>query len=92
MLCGLKADEKINIFNIGTEDQITVKEIADIVSEEMNLKPQFKFTGGKRGWSGDVPVMLLSIEKLKSLGWCPWHSSKVAVRKTVRDMIATLVM
>jgi len=92
ILWGLKADGKINIFNIGTEDQITVKEIADIVSEEMNLKPQFKFTGGKRGWSGDVPVMLLSIEKLRSLGWCPRHSSKVAVRKTVRDMLATLVV
>ena len=88
MLCGLKAEDKVNIFNIGSEDQITVKEIAEIVSREMGLSPRFKFTGGRRGWAGDVPVMLLSIEKLKSLGWKPRYSSREAVRKVVREMVA----
>lgn len=87
MLYGLKGKEKINIFNIGSEDQVTVRRIAEIVSEEMNLKPKFKFIGGRRGWKGDVPVMLLSTEKLKILGWRPKYSSSEAVRKAVRDIL-----
>jgi len=87
MFSGLKAEEKVNIFNIGSEDQIKVKRIAEIVSEEMGLNPRFRFTGGERGWKGDVPVMLLSVEKLKSLGWRPRFGSEEAVRRAVRDLL-----
>jgi UDP-glucose 4-epimerase len=59
MLAGLKSDEKVSIFNIGSEDQVKVRRIAEIVCEELGLNPEFKFTGGDRGWKGDVPVMLL---------------------------------
>jgi len=91
MLHGLKAaDEMINIFNIGSEDQVKVKRIAEIVCEEMGLNPEFKFTGGRRGWKGDVPVMLLSVEKLKKLGWKPKYSSEEAVRLAIRDLLNEL--
>jgi len=90
MFFGLKADDWVNIFNIGSEDQIKVKRIAEIVSEEMGLNPEFKFTGGDRGWKGDVPVMLLSIEKLKSMGWRPKYNSEQAVRMAVRDLLEDL--
>jgi len=50
MFYGLKADDRVNIFNIGSEDQIKVKRIAEIVCEEMGLNPKFRFTGGDRGW------------------------------------------
>lgn len=84
---GLKGEGNVNIFNIGTEDQVKVKRIAEIVCEEMRVNPRFKFTGGDRGWKGDVPVMLLSVEKLKSLGWRPRFNSEEAVRKAVRDLL-----
>ena len=42
--------------------------IADIVSEELDLVPEYTYTGGDRGWTVDVPKMRLSIEKLSSLG------------------------
>ncbi|MCX8172219.1 MAG: NAD-dependent epimerase/dehydratase family protein [Archaeoglobaceae archaeon] len=87
MFTGLRAKEKVNIFNIGSEDQIKVKRIAEIVAEEMSLNPTFKFTGGERGWKGDVPVMLLSIEKLKNMGWKPRFRSEQAVRMAVRDIL-----
>ncbi len=90
MLVGLKGDKRVNIFNIGSEDQVKVKRIAEIVSEELGLSPKFRFTGGDRGWKGDVPVMLLSIEKLKKLGWKPRYSSEEAVRMAVRDLIEDL--
>jgi UDP-glucose 4-epimerase len=71
MLAGLKANGKnrVHIFNIGTNDMIRVKRIAEIVCEEMRTSPKFKFTGGKRGWKGDVPTMLLDASKLNELGW-----------------------
>lgn len=90
MMVGLKAGEKVNIFNIGSEDQVTVKRIAEIVSEEMGLRPEFRCTGGDRGWVGDVPVMLLSVEKLKAMGWEPKYSSEEAVIKTVREVLGKL--
>ncbi|AGK60598.1 Nucleoside-diphosphate-sugar epimerase [Archaeoglobus sulfaticallidus PM70-1] len=90
MFWGLKSDEAVNIFNIGSDDQIMVKKIAEIVSEEMGLSPRFVFTGGRRGWKGDVPIMLLSNEKLKKLGWMPKYSSEEAVRKAVRDLLDDL--
>ncbi len=79
--------EKVNIFNIGSEDQISVREIAKIVSEKMNLKPEFKFTGGEIGWKGDIPVMMLDISKIKSLGWGPKYDSKRAVELTAEWII-----
>jgi len=90
MFAGLKADGRVNIFNIGSEDQIKVRRIAEIVCEELGVSPKFRFTGGERGWKGDVPVMLLSIDRLKKLGWKPRYSSEEAVRMAVRDLIETL--
>ncbi len=90
MFAGLKADEKVNIFNIGSKDQVKVRRIAEIVCEEMGLNPAFRFTGGRRGWRGDVPVMLLSIERLKKLGWEPKYSSEEAVRLATRDLLEEL--
>ncbi|MCS7124684.1 MAG: NAD-dependent epimerase/dehydratase family protein [Candidatus Bathyarchaeota archaeon] len=79
------------IFNVGSEDQITVKEIADIVCRKMRLKGvQYMFTGGVdggRGWKGDVKFMLLSINKLKKLGWKPKLNSRQAVERAVEEII-----
>ncbi len=84
--------EDVEIFNIGSEDWIDVKKIADIVVEEMGLENvKYRFTGGKRGWKGDVPKMLLSIEKIKSYGWKPKYSSEESVRLTARHLIGEIM-
>lgn len=75
------------VFNIGAEDSIDVDGIAEVVSDELGLNPDFEYTGGDRGWTGDVPEMRLDIEKLKSKGWEPENSSETSVRKTVRELI-----
>lgn len=83
--------EPFNFFNIGSEDWITVREIAGIVTEEMGLSGvSFRFTGGDRGWKGDVPRMLLSVEKLKALGWRPKTTSGLSVRTAVRDLVGEI--
>jgi UDP-glucose 4-epimerase len=74
----------LSVYNVGSETQVRVSRIAEIVSEEMGVKPEYNFTGGKRGWKGDVPLMMLDIERLKSLGWKPVLDSEGAVRKAAR--------
>ena len=74
-------------FNIGSEDSIDVDGIADIVAEELGLDPEYEYTGGEKGWDGDVPEMRLSIEKLKNEGWKPQRNSAESVRKTVKELL-----
>ena len=75
------------VFNIGSEDSIDVDGIADIVTDEMGIDPEYEYTGGEKGWKGDVPEMRLSIEKLKSEGWNPKKDSKGSIRTTVRTLL-----
>ena len=80
--------DPVNTFNIGSEDWIDVVTIADIVTEEMGLSDvRYRFTGGTRGWVGDVPKMQLSVGKLKSLGWQCGTTSEESVRTAVRAML-----
>ena len=89
MLAGLQAEGKVNIFNIGSNDMISVKRIAEIVGDELHVspRPEFKYTGGKRGWIGDVPVMLLDVSKLNKTGWKQRYNSEEAVRKATDDLL-----
>ena len=88
MLFALRAREAVNIFNIGSEDWIDVRSIAEIVAEEMHLpEVKFRFTGGERGWVGDVPKMQLSLERIKSRRWKPELGSRESVRLAARDLV-----
>jgi UDP-glucose 4-epimerase len=82
--------DKVEIMNVGSEDQTSVMEIAQIVTEVMNLtNVDFDCTGGVdggRGWKGDVKQMLLDISRLKGLGWKPRQTSAHAVRATAEAL------
>jgi UDP-glucose 4-epimerase len=79
----------VNTFNIGSEDWIDVKTIAEIVIGEMHLEgTKLRFTGGERGWVGDVPRMQLSVERIKALRWKPQMGSRESIRVAVRDLLA----
>ncbi|MHA1649963.1 MAG: SDR family NAD(P)-dependent oxidoreductase [Candidatus Helarchaeota archaeon] len=68
-------------FNVGSESWTSVNEIANIIADEMGLKDvKYVYTGGQAGWKGDVFKMLLSIEKLKNLGWTPQISTEKGIR------------
>jgi len=81
------ADQPVNTYNLGTRTTTSVTTIADIVADEMGLDPDYEYTGGDRGWVGDVPRMRLSIEKLSALGWEPEGSSDDAVRRATRELL-----
>ena len=86
------SDDVLNIFNIGSEDWVDVTTIADIIVREMGLSHvQYRFTGGERGWVGDVPRMQLAVEKLKALGWQPDVGSLESVEVAVRAMLGKAV-
>jgi UDP-glucose 4-epimerase len=83
--------ENVEIFNLGSTDQINVKRIADIIVGEMQLsKVQYLFRPGAEdgaGWKGDVKNMQLSIGKLTETGWKPKYASEQAVRLTTRSLL-----
>ena len=83
-------EEPMNTYNLGTRTTTSVTRIADIVADEMGVDPEYTYTGGDRGWTGDVPRMRLSIEKLAALGWSPELSSDAAIRRGARELIAEL--
>ncbi len=79
-------DRSLHTFNLGTQTTTPVNAIADIVSDVLNLDPEYEYTGGERGWTGDVPRMRLSIEKLSALGWKPRYTSDEAVEMAVKEL------
>lgn len=83
-----KSREQINLFNLGTDGATEVNEIARMVVKEMGLKDvTFRYTGGERGWKGDVPRFQFDISKIRSLGWEPKYNSDDAVRKAIKDLL-----
>lgn len=91
MLSLQKTKKHVEIFNVGSEDQITVKEIAKIVVKEIGLRNvKFVFTGGVdegRGWKGDVKNMFLDTRKIRSLGWKSQHNSTETVRVSTKCLL-----
>lgn len=81
--------ERYNIFNVATGDYITVREIAEIAIEVCGLDPhnvKLEFTGGDRGWKGDVPVVQFNCEKIAALGWKCQRTSAQALRDSMIAM------
>ena len=77
------AKEKVNIFNLGTEEVCQVNDSIELITKHLGVKPELKYTGGERGWVGDNPFILLDIKRIKSLGWKPKHTIKEGIIKTV---------
>ncbi len=65
--------------------------MAKIVIEEMGLKKvELKYTGGKRGWPGDVPYVFFDVSKLSKLGWCATHSSTEVIRIATAQLLSDI--
>jgi UDP-glucose 4-epimerase len=82
------APELFGYYNVATEDYLDVRTIADLVIAEMGLTGvALQFSGGDRGWKGDVPVLRFDLAKIHSLGWRAALSSQEAMRRSIRDML-----
>jgi UDP-glucose 4-epimerase len=70
------------VFNVATGDYITVAQIAELAVEVGGLESgsvNFEYSGGNRGWKGDVPVVRLNTDRIKSLGWTCKRGSRQAL-------------
>ena len=78
-----------DVYNVAPKDPATVNEIADIVLDQMKIDKSdcvYKYTGGNRGWKGDVPIVRLDTQKISDLGWKSSMNSVEAIRKSVKEM------
>lgn len=76
-------------YNVATDDALTVREIADLCVERSGAEGvDYSFTGGNRGWNGDVPVIRFDTSKIRARGWHPKRTSREAVRDAVDALFA----
>lgn len=84
-----QALKNYDVFNLSTDDTLSVREIAELSISVMGLerkKVQFKFSGGDRGWKGDVPKIRLDSNKIRSTGWAPSKNCKEAMLHSLESM------
>jgi len=89
-----RAAAPFHVFNVGSDDAIAVKEIADIAVRELGLSNvAYEWTGGVAGggWAGDIRQMILDTTKLKATGWRPKVTSKEAIARAARDAAARFI-
>ena len=78
------ANAPYNVYMLGSDTRTKVKEIAQMVIEEMGLDASIHYTGGDRGWVGDVPEFRYDLAKVNKLGWVAPHNSNESVRLAIR--------
>lgn len=89
-----ESQSSFDTFNVATGDYITVTEIADVACSCIGLDPQtvnYQYTGGDRGWKGDVPIVRMSAEKIKKLGWQCERNSAQAIHDSISAMVQEII-
>jgi len=89
LLAWSKVGEGVSVFNVGTEDTIMVRDVADAVCEAMGLRDvAYRWSGGidGGGWKGDVRRMALRVDRLRALGWRPRYASAEAVALAAKEL------
>jgi UDP-glucose 4-epimerase len=84
MLVIEKADQKINIFNLGVAGYVEVNDSIGWICQELGVNPRLEYSGGDRGWIGDNPFIFLDTNKIQKLGWSPKFDIKQGILETVR--------
>ena len=90
LLAAADAPRPLATYNVATGDYVTVGEIAELAVEVLGLEPDrtvFEFTGGDRGWKGDVPVVRLNTGRIRHLGWANSMSTCQALRSSFESMV-----
>ncbi|HZM09337.1 MAG TPA: NAD-dependent epimerase/dehydratase family protein, partial [Candidatus Limnocylindrales bacterium] len=93
LLAARRSTKRFAIYNVATGDYITVKEIAELAVECVGLNQEqveFEYTGGNRGWKGDVPIVRLNTDRIRGLGWTCRAGSREALRDSMLAMLPDL--
>ena len=85
------ASAPLNYFNLGPPDTTAVRKLAEFLIAEIGLEGvQLRYTGGERGWPGDVPRSSFKVDKMARLGWKTHYGSDEAAHLAIREMVAEL--
>lgn len=90
LLAAREERQPFRAYNVATGDYITVAEIADLAVEVVGRgrgDTAFDYTGGSRGWKGDVPVIRLNTSRIRALGWSNARTSREALLESMRAML-----
>jgi UDP-glucose 4-epimerase len=90
LLAADRSPNRFAAYNVATGDYITVTDIAHLALECLGLDPktvEITYTGGSRGWKGDVPIVRLNTDRIRSLGWANQHNTREALRQSMLAMI-----
>jgi UDP-glucose 4-epimerase len=90
LMAAERAPQRFAAYNVATGDYITVTEIARLAAECAGLDPdrvELEYTGGNRGWKGDVPIVRLNTDRIRSIGWTCGLNTKEALRQSMLAML-----
>lgn len=79
--------DRVNIFNLGHNNYINVNKSIDIITQIMNCNPKLIYSGGSRGWIGDLPFVFLDNKKIKKTGWKPKLSIEESIKQTTNWLL-----
>jgi UDP-glucose 4-epimerase len=90
LLAARSSNRGFAAYNVATGDYITVTEIAELALECVGLsrhQVEFEYTGGNRGWKGDIPIVRLNTDRIQRLGWICRSGSRQALRDSLLAML-----
>ena len=79
-----RATDKVNIFNLGTDEYSEVDDSVNWICEYLGLNPKRIYAGGERGWVGNSPFIFLDCARIRALGWRPKVSIREGVLRTLQ--------
>jgi UDP-glucose 4-epimerase len=75
---------ELGVYNLGTDETVVVDDSIAIICDHMGVQPVLEYTGGRRGWAGDSPVIHLDCARIRALGWTPTLNIRDAVLTTLK--------
>ena len=88
LLAIAKAPDKVNIFNLGTDEVVEVNDSVGYLCEALGVRPERTYSGGERGWVGDSPFILLDCKRIRALGWAPTLTIREGILNTLQYLQA----
>ena len=82
----LKSENKVNIYNLGTNEYVQVNESVRFIIDHLNLNPEIRYSGGNKGWIGDNPFIFLDTAKIRNTGW----NAKLTIKQGVISTLTWL--
>ena len=79
----MKDYDEAELINIGSGSDISITELINIITEELNYNGEVKFDNSK---PDGTMLKLLDISRIKSLGWIPEIKIREGIRKAIKEI------